>query len=83
MAESVDALVSNTSGATRPGSTPGLGTQAQKSNPLQARGLQGIFLFFDLHQRKADVCHKQELWTCARPQKCISLHRQSERLALQ
>ncbi len=27
MAESVDALVSNTSGAIRPGSTPGLGTQ--------------------------------------------------------
>ena len=26
MAESVDALVSNTSGAIRPGSTPGLGT---------------------------------------------------------
>ena len=26
MAESVDALVSNTSGATRAGSTPGLGT---------------------------------------------------------
>ena len=30
MAESVDALVSNTSGAIRPGSTPGLGT----INPL-------------------------------------------------
>ena len=27
MAESVDALVSNTSGAIRPGSTPGLGTR--------------------------------------------------------
>ena len=27
MAESVDALVSNTSGATHPGSTPGLGTK--------------------------------------------------------
>ncbi len=27
MAESVDALVSNTSGETRPGSTPGLGTK--------------------------------------------------------
>ena len=34
MAESVDALVSNTSGATRAGSTPALGT-AVKSNPLQ------------------------------------------------
>ena len=30
MAESVDALVSNTSGATRPGSTPGLGTRTCK-----------------------------------------------------
>ena len=30
MAESVDALVSNTSGATHPGSTPGLGTEAEK-----------------------------------------------------
>lgn len=29
MAESVDALVSNTSGAIRPGSTPGLGTTAK------------------------------------------------------
>ena len=29
MAESVDALVSNTSGATHPGSTPGLGTEAE------------------------------------------------------
>ena len=29
MAESVDALVSNTSGAIRPGSTPGLGTKQQ------------------------------------------------------
>ena len=29
MAESVDALVSNTSGAIRPGSTPGLGTKAE------------------------------------------------------
>ena len=30
MAESVDALVSNTSGATRAGSTPALGTQREK-----------------------------------------------------
>ena len=29
MAESVDALVSNTSGATRAGSTPALGTEAE------------------------------------------------------
>ena len=30
MAESVDALVSNTSGATHPGSIPGLGTRSCK-----------------------------------------------------
>ena len=32
MAESVDALVSNTSGATHPGSIPGLGTKRGKLN---------------------------------------------------
>ena len=31
MAESVDALVSNTSGATHPGSIPGLGTKVEKT----------------------------------------------------
>ncbi len=41
MAESVDALVSNTSGAIHPGSIPGLGT----TNSLQIADLQGIFLF--------------------------------------
>ena len=41
MAESVDALVSNTSGAIHPGSIPGLGT----INPLQIADSQGIFLF--------------------------------------
>ena len=41
MAESVDALVSNTSGAIHPGSSPGLGT----TNPLQITDLQGGFLF--------------------------------------
>ena len=34
MAESVDALVSNTSGAIRPGSTPGLGTEWEKDEKL-------------------------------------------------
>ena len=37
MAESVDALVSNTSGATHPGSTPGLGTKEESCK---------TFLFF-------------------------------------
>ncbi len=41
MAESVDALVSNTSGATHPGSTPGLGTMnTSKSEDLE------VFLFY-------------------------------------
>ena len=34
MAESVDALVSNTSGATHPGSIPGLGTETEKVEEL-------------------------------------------------
>ena len=34
MAESVDALVSNTSGETRAGSTPALGTEAEKVEKL-------------------------------------------------
>ena len=34
MAESVDALVSNTSGATHPGSIPGLGTESEKVEKL-------------------------------------------------
>ena len=34
MAESVDALVSNTSGATRAGSTPALGTELEKDENL-------------------------------------------------
>ena len=41
MAESVDALVSNTSGATHPGSSPGLGTQKSR----EATMLRGFFLF--------------------------------------
>ena len=47
MAESVDALVSNTSGATRAGSTPALGTSSTRqtiAKPLKTRGL-AIFLF--------------------------------------
>ena len=32
MAESVDALVSNTSGATHPGSIPGLGTELEEKS---------------------------------------------------
>ena len=41
MAESVDALVSNTSGATHPGSIPGLGTKKEKDK---------VFLLFFVEQ---------------------------------
>ena len=43
MAESVDALVSNTSGATRAGSTPALGTKAQEANVLQSLAARLLF----------------------------------------
>ena len=43
MAESVDALVSNTSGATRPGSTPGLGTSL-KSKSAANQTIAALFL---------------------------------------
>ncbi len=42
MAESADALVSNTSGATRAGSTPALGTETEKVFQLSP--------FFSYHQ---------------------------------
>ena len=44
MAESVDALVSNTSGATRPGSTPGLGTSFKRQSSVR-QVLTEDFLF--------------------------------------
>ena len=44
MAESVDALVSNTSGATHPGSSPGLGTKVQKSISAAVFFLQHFFV---------------------------------------
>ena len=45
MAESVDALVSNTSGATRAGSTPALGTTYYFKIPVN-QAFSGIFFFF-------------------------------------
>ena len=44
MAESVDALVSNTSGATRAGSTPALGTNSNLET-LVSQSLTGVFAF--------------------------------------
>ena len=46
MAESVDALVSNTSGATHPGSIPGLGTKRESLNFLS---------FFCMHIELYDI----------------------------
>ena len=45
MAESVDALVSNTSGATRAGSTPALGTSVFLQIPVN-QVFTGIFAFY-------------------------------------
>ena len=46
MAESVDALVSNTSGATRAGSTPALGTLFLKDNDLSVMLNELSFFLF-------------------------------------
>ena len=46
MAESVDALVSNTSGATRAGSTPALGTSVQNLRKQSAASHQTCSTFF-------------------------------------
>ena len=45
MAESVDALVSNTSGAIRAGSTPALGTTSPLHNVYAGDFFLGVFLF--------------------------------------
>ena len=56
MAESVDALVSNTSGATHPGSIPGLGTETEKVEKLSPFSL--------LPQRNSLVCGYIKSSTC-------------------
>ena len=56
MAESVDALVSNTSGATHPGSIPGLGTETEKVEKLSP------FLYPDPGSNRDGLPH----W-CLRP----------------
>ena len=48
MAESVDALVSNTSGATRAGSTPALGTLVHKDEEKQGAVTQIVMALFIL-----------------------------------
>ena len=52
MAESVDALVSNTSGATHPGSIPGLGTKSlQKQQSAEHFSMFGTFFVFFLQKK--------------------------------
>ena len=63
MAESVDALVSNTSGATRPGSTPGLGTKLE-SKSSASLVCRGFFLFSPYHDRP--TCMFMHLWKAPR-----------------
>ena len=46
MAESVDALVSNTSGAIHPGSIPGLGTKMERSELLSFFRLYTLFYIY-------------------------------------
>ena len=52
MAESVDALVSNTSGATHPGSIPGLGTTEKVENSLR-------FLFYPSYINQITIIQTQ------------------------
>ncbi len=52
MAESVDALVSNTSGATHPGSSPGLGTRFKKQRDALTSVNASLFFYFVLFSSK-------------------------------
>ena len=61
MAESVDALVSNTSGAIRAGSTPALGTIKTLVNPTIYKGLYIFDLYivgFSFKHKKHDSFRK-------------------------
>ena len=58
MAESVDALVSNTSGAIHPGSIPGLGTKSCKSKDLW------LFFFPLISQIYTDLSFGVEKYLC-------------------
>ncbi len=51
MAESVDALVSNTSGATHPGSIPGLGTETEKVEKLSPFSICIVYKNFCVRAR--------------------------------
>ena len=51
MAESVDALVSNTSGATHPGSSPGLGTKVQNGKRCESHLTALFHKYYDIIKR--------------------------------
>ena len=53
MAESVDALVSNTSGAIHPGSIPGLGTKKETPKAQSAEHFSMFGTFFVLFCKKS------------------------------
>ncbi len=55
MAESVDALVSNTSGATHPGSIPGLGTESEKVERLSP-----TFLYSPTQQANDNIQERED-----------------------
>ena len=59
MAESVDALVSNTSGATRAGSTPALGTGFE-AKVLQDLSSQHLFCVYINYKREERNCPVQD-----------------------
>ena len=63
MAESVDALVSNTSGATHPGSTPGLGTFQNNSKSRKQLILRHLrdFSFYHTSSLAPHLLHKSIL----------------------
>ena len=65
MAESVDALVSNTSGATRAGSTPALGTIQR----LTITRLPSVFLYAYLRRTRATL----QICVNALPLACFSI----------
>ena len=66
MAESVDALVSNTSGAIHPGSIPGLGTKSCKSKDLW------LFFYPTDFTDYTDIFRRQNLNLC-KPVKSVGL----------
>ncbi len=55
MAESVDALVSNTSGATHPGSIPGLGTEFKLVRCCELKACNTFLFYLRYEQNEGSV----------------------------